>query len=280
MKCPYCGTENPEDAQECSNCSADLASLPKGAPPLESLAPTMMTTSAEVAAMLAAARETSTPPPEPSGEPAESAPPPDSTAPTIMTSSVEIAAMLSETRTDPEVQPGEGDGEAPLPAPTDDLSLDVLPVETQPEEDLPLEELPMGLSEAPMGDSQAYAPTMISRVPDEVAEVVAAVQAGKIAEEARAEEPVAELAPATMVGIPDPLGVTDSGKFPASEHEPASPPTPVYPEPASTPVAPETPKDNRRMWIIGGVSCLGLCCLCSLGVAVVNILPALMESLR
>ncbi|HNB54730.1 MAG TPA: zinc-ribbon domain-containing protein, partial [Anaerolineales bacterium] len=121
MKCPYCGTENPDDAQECSNCSADLGSLFKGTPPPESYAPTMMTSSAEVAAMLAAARgeheapaepveESSESPAEPAEpeepvQPEEVPPSPDYAAPTMMTSSAEVAAMLAEARGEPEPEP-------------------------------------------------------------------------------------------------------------------------------------------------------------------------------
>ncbi|GAB4581491.1 MAG: hypothetical protein Fur0022_42380 [Anaerolineales bacterium] len=274
MKCPYCGTENAEDAQECSNCSADLASLPKGPPPAESLAPTMMTSSAEVAAMLAAARgETEAP-----SEPAE--PTADYTAPTIMTSSAEVAAMLAaaqeEKMGEESAAPAWDMVETPVEVPMEEVPMGEVSMdmpEREPEE-LPLEEVPMG--EVPMGDNSTYAPTMISAVPAEVAEVIAAAQAEKAV-----EEPAAP----TYVGIPDPLGVTDSGQIPVPEPTP-TPPTPSYSEPvgmssppAQPPIStPEAPKDNKRMWIIGGVTCLVLCCLCSLLAVVVNLIPVIMEA--
>lgn len=257
MKCPYCETENPDDAQECSNCAADLGSLFKGTPPPESYAPTMMTSSAEVAAMLAAARGESEPEPETSPEP-----PPDYAAPTMMTSSAEIASMLASAR-------GETPAEAEMPeAPMEETPAEVFPMEAPA-----VEEAPMEISEVPMGDPGAYAPTMISAVPDEVAEAIAAAKASEQAVEVPAEEPAAP----TFVGIPDPLGLSDSGKFSAPEPEPVIPPPPAYQEPAITPPpasTPDAPKDNRKIWIIGGVvgCAVILCCVCMLAFVLVPLI--------
>lgn len=273
MKCPYCETENPDDAQECSNCAADLGSLFKGTPPPESYAPTMMTSSAEVAAMLAAARGESEPEPETSPEP-----PPDYAAPTMMTSSAEIASMLASAR-------GETPAGAEMPeAPMEETPAEVFPMDEpaveEPMMEAPaVEEAPMEISEVPMGDPGAYAPTMISAVPDEVAEVIAAAKASEQAVEVPAEEPAAP----TFVGIPDPLGVSDSGKFIAPEPEPVIPPPPAYQEPAITPPpasTPDAPKkdDTRKWWIIGGVGCVTLCCLCSFVGIAINVFNAVMSS--
>lgn len=286
MKCPYCETENPDDAQECSNCSADFSTLFKGTPPPESYAPTMMTSSAEVAAMLAAARGESAP--EPVAEPVEEPPVPDYSAPTMMTSSAEVAAMLAAAQASPASVDESDAGETPeevapfaempveevpmeeVPMELPDMPEEDSPIEETPLEEVPLEEVPMG--EVPMGEPSAYAPTMISAIPDEVAEVLAAAQAEKMA----VEEPAAP----TFVGIPDPLGVTDSGKIsaPAPDPEPVSPPQPVYHEPVSSPAAapvtPEAPKDNRKIWMIGGaVGCVViLCCMCMLAFIVVPLI--------
>ncbi|NUM46283.1 MAG: hypothetical protein HUU38_16390 [Anaerolineales bacterium] len=122
------------------------------------------------------------------------------------------------------------------------------------------------------GDTQRPSLTGGKSFVDEVAEVLAAAQAEKMA----VEEPAAP----TFVGIPDPLGVTDSGKIsaPAPDPEPVSPPQPVYHEPvsppAAAPVTPEAPKDNRKIWMIGGaVGCVViLCCMCMLAFIVVPLI--------
>lgn len=283
MNCPYCGTENPDDAQECSNCSADLSSLFKGAPPPESYAPTMMTSSAEVASMLAAARGESSSDPETPAEPEEPAAP-DYAAPTMMTSSAEVSAMLAEARGE---TPAEPEASEPLleEVPMGEVPMDEVPVEEyaeMPAEEAPMEEVPMG--EAPMDmpeppaleEASPYAPTMISSMPAEVSEALAAAQAGKMAEEAPVEmeemtetpaEPEEPAAP-TFVGIPDPLGMSDAP--PLSPAEPAPPHIPAYNEPVitPTPVAPsdasEPPKDNKNKWLIGGaIGCVVImCCVC------------------
>lgn len=245
MNCPFCGTENPDDAQECSNCSADLGSLFKGTPPPESYAPTMMTSSAEIASMLAAAREESPAEPETPAEP-------------------EIS--------DPSLE------EVPMEEiPVEDVPMDEAPADLfgeAPVEEVPMEEVPMAMPEPPAIEAASpYAPTMISSMPPEVSEALAAAQAEQMPEEApvemaesvelAAEEPAAP----TFVGIPDPLGMSDSSQIPAAE--PVPPHIPAYNEPVITPTpvapsdTPEAPKDNKRWWIIGGIGCLVImCCVC------------------
>lgn len=161
--------------------------------------------------------------------------------------------------------------------------------------EVPMEEVPMEMPEpAAIEEASPYAPTMISSTPAEVSEIIAAAQAAKMEEETpvemEASAEVADETPAeleepsapTFVGIPDPLGMSESAQIPSSE--PAPPHIPAYNEPVIIPTpttssdAPEAPKDNRRIWIIGGVGCIALCCLCSLTVVAINVFTTILNS--
>ena len=254
MNCLYCGTENPADAKDCSNCSADLTSLPTGTPPPESTAPTMMSSSAEVAAMLAAAKadkeadETSS---APEAEPETSAVP------------TEVAAAIAAAKAS-EASSEESDEEEMPP----DLEPVAMETET-PEVEVP----PASLD-----------PTMISAPPEEVAAVIAAVKAQRSKEERAEAEPEIAAGP-TLVGIPDPLGMVEGEENVTPVFKET--PTPFFNEPVQAPpisepsVSPSADApagDNRRMWIIGGIGgCLLFCCLCSLVAVAVSYLPALFQ---
>jgi hypothetical protein len=274
MNCPYCGTENPADAKDCSNCSADLTSLPKSTPPPESTAPTMMSSAAEVAAMLAAKAEQETGGDSEPGLQSEASEEASAFAPTMVSAiPTEVAAAIA-------AQASEASSEEPA---------DEEPAEEQIAPDLePLEmEVEVSESEVP---SSSFEPTMISTPPEEVAAVIAAVKAQSTGETEKAE-PEPEAAAPTMAGIPDPLGIADVEEAlpPAFKETP----TPFFNEPVEIPPIPEPPSsspnvsvpssetpagDNRRMWIIGGIGgCLVLCCLCSLVVVAVSYLPSLFQ---
>jgi hypothetical protein len=235
----------------------------------------MMTSGAEVEAMLAAARAERESPSETPVEPDE--PTPDYAAPTMMTSGAEVEAMLHEARATADAQP-EKPASSETDTPDETSAVKVFPLEEAPLEEVPMDlfstdEGPVDMPEPVSEPPSPYDPTMISALPDEVAEAIAAAKLGEYAAEPL-DEPLAE-PPTPFSDFPDPLGMSDSEGFPASDAEPVNPPPPpVYHEPAAPP-PPEAPKDNRKWWIIGGVGCVGLCCLCSLVVVVVNLIPVI-----
>jgi hypothetical protein len=257
INCPYCGTENPADANECHNCSGDLTSLAaeNASPPLES------DTLAE-----------------------SSSPLPESTAPTMISSSAEVAAMLSGDEADKEPA-----SEAEVPSAPEAASDEGEFSET-PKEESPAEVTPDYAAPTMMSSSEEVAEMLTGAGAEKEAPSEPEPDAEAPQEETLAPEPADEVSPETveedstprkspppdlnaptLIGIPDPLG-SMSEEPPATKEEEL--PEPEFDETSISSPSTDTPpkKDNRWLYVLAGCGCLSIICVC---VVVLSLIPYL-----